>query len=88
MKENKNIPPPKQNSSFFSTLKDGFSLGAGSSLGHSVINYFTTKNTKTKEDECKILREKYELLCHNSELENDYKCKEIFNKFYDCVLNK
>lgn len=84
MKENKNIPPPKQNSSFFSTLKDGFSLGAGSGLGHSFINYFVSK----KEDECKILREKYELYCHNSELENDYKCREIFNKFYDCVIKK
>lgn len=87
MKENKNIPPPKQNNSFFATLKDGFSLGAGSGLGHSFINYFTTKNT-TKEDECKILKDKYEYLCYNTEKENEYKCREIFNKFYDCVLNK
>ena len=47
--------PPQtqvQKSSFGSSMKDGFGLGMGSAIAHTVVNRFMTPNSPTRNEQC------------------------------------
>jgi hypothetical protein len=87
----KNPPPPPskiktQSSGISSTLIDGITFGAGSAIGHSMINKIS--GLFSSEDKCsKILNSFNDCkknYGNNKELLNNDACMDIFSDYEKC----
>ncbi len=93
MTSRKNPPPAKKSdknqnnnvnsSSILGSLIDGATFGAGSSIGHGIINKVSSYFSNDKKENCSELYKKFE------ECKNDYnldsnKCSEILLEYEKC----
>ncbi len=95
MTSRKNPPPAKKsdvknnknnnvnNNSMLGSLIDGVTFGAGSSIGHGIINKVSSYFSNDKKENCSGLYKKFE------ECKNDYnldtnKCSEILLEYEKC----
>jgi len=89
-KKRKNPPPAKKStpsttpstqsstSSFTSTILEGISFGAGSAIGHNIINKFSTI----------FSNEKVEIVEKENKIETKKpNCEDFLKKFEDCKKN-
>ena len=74
---------PAQAGSPFSTLADGMFFGAGSGIGHQIVNSFMGNKPKiepTNENNCNELREIYQ------ECKNTHGfCNEVQSNYLNCL---
>ena len=79
----KTTPAPAPVTSIFSTFADGIFLGAGSGIGHQIINSFMGDKPKIEpinENNCNELREMYQ------ECKNTHGfCNEVQSNYLNCL---
>jgi hypothetical protein len=97
----KNSPPPKigtktptqasNNGGIASTLVDGITFGAGSSIGHSIINkisgLFSIENNNKKQDCSEILNNFNECKKNYGNVKESWNkdaCMDIFEDYEKC----